>query len=324
MKAIVQDRYGSSDVLRFEDVQRPVPGEDEVLVRVRAAAVNAADWHIMRGDPYLARLALGLRRPKARIRGRDFAGTVEAVGARVTRFAPGDDVFGEVDGTFAEFVTVGDNAVEHKPANLTFEEAAALPLAGVTALIGLRELADVQPGHRVLVIGASGGVGPYAVQLATAAGAEVTAVCSTRNVDLVRSLGADHVIDYTRDQIPQDARFHVVLDLVAKRPLGALRAMATPTGTIILSGGGTSDGGSFFGPMALLIRGALTAKLVRRQRIHQLVATPTRARLTTLRELAESATLRPLIERTYPLAEAPTAIRHLEKDHARTKIVITI
>ena len=324
MKAIVQDRYGSPDVLRLREVDQPVPADNEVLVRVHAASVNARDWHVMRGDPYVARPVLGFGAPKVRIRGTDFAGRVEAVGRGVTRFRPGDEVYGEVDGAFAEYVCVPDGVVERKPANLTFEQAAAMPLAANTALMGLRDAARVRPGQHVLVNGASGGVGTFAVQIAKSFGADVTGVCSTRNTDLVRSIGADHVIDYTREDFTQGGRrYDVVFDLVGNRSLKDCRRALTPTGTLILSGGGVSNGGSLIGPVGLIIRGQLVSRFVR-HRLLVLTATPSTENLATLRELAESAKLTPVIDRTYPLSETPDAIRYLETGHARAKVVITI
>lgn len=327
MKAIVQDRYGSPDVLRLKEVDPPEPAVGEVLVRARAASVNARDWHLMRGDPYLARLAapeLGLRAPKVSIRGTDFAGRVEAVGSSVTRFRPGDDVFGEFRGAFAEYLCVPEDLVEQKPANLSYEEAAALPLAANTALVGLRDAAGVQTGQRVLINGASGGVGPFAVQLGKLYGAEVTGVCSTRNVDLVRSVGADHVIDYTRDDFASTGgRYDVVFDLVGNRSLGELRRVLTPNGTLLLSGGGTSNGGSLFGPMGLMIRGQVLSRFVR-HRLVVLIATPSRGNLAALRELAESGTITPIIDRSYPMAEVADAIRYLEAEHARAKVVVSV
>jgi len=326
MKAIVQDRYGSPEVLQFREVDKPVPADNEVLVRAHAAAVNARDWHVMRGDPYIARLSaeFGLGAPKVKIRGTDFAGRVETVGRGVTRFGPGDEVFGEVNGAFAEYVCVPDELVEPKPANLTFEQAAAMPLAANTALMGLRDVARLQPGQHVLINGASGGVGTFAVQIAKAFGADVTGVCSIRNVDLVRSIGADHVIDYTRDDFTRTGRhYDVVLDLVGNRSLSELRRALTPTGTLILSGGGVSKGGSLIGPIGLIIRAQALSRFVR----HRLViftATPSKDNLATLRELAESGKITPIIDRTYPLAAAPDAIRYLEAEHARAKVVITV
>lgn len=325
MKAVVQDRYGPADVLEFRDIDRPVPAGREVLVRVHAASVNAYDWHFMRGDPLIGRAMMGLRRPKARVRGRDFAGTVEAVGAGVTGVAPGDEVYGEADGAFAEYVCARDGEVGPKPANLTFEQAAAIPLAGNTALIGLRDVARVQPGQTVLVNGASGGVGTFAVQLGKAYGAEVTAVCSTRNVDLVRSLGADRVVDYTQEDFTLGGKqYDVVLDLVGNRSLGEFRRVLTPTGTLILSGGGVYEGGSVVGPMALFLKRRLAAPFARPQQLLEISARQSRANLAALRELAESGRIAPVVERTYPLSEAAEALRYVEVEHARAKIVVTV
>ncbi|TDC66786.1 NAD(P)-dependent alcohol dehydrogenase [Micromonospora sp. KC207] len=327
MKAIVQDRYGPPETLTLADVDVPQPAAGEVLVRVEAAALNAYDWHVMRGDPRMARLALGRSRPRARIRGRDFAGRVEAVGADVRQVRPGDAVFGDLgdaNGAFAEYVCVPEALVAPKPANLTPQQAAALPLAGVTALMGLRDVGRVEPGHRVLVNGASGGVGTLAVQLAKAFDATVTAVCSTRNVDLVRSLGADRVVDYTRDDFTREAGRHdLVFDLVGNRSLTALRRALTPTGTLVLSGGGVYQGGSLVGPVGLIARGRLVAPFVR-HRIAVLTTAPGRQHLDTLRAHAEAGRLTPVVDRTYPLREVPRAIRYLEGEHARAKVVIII
>ncbi|SCF46835.1 NADPH:quinone reductase [Micromonospora matsumotoense] len=326
MKAIVQDRYGPPETLTLTDVDVPVPAADEVLVRVEAAALNAYDWHVMRGDPRMARLTLGPTRPRARIRGRDFAGRVEAVGVDVRQPRPGDSVFGDLgdaNGAFAEYVCVPAGLVAPMPVNLTAPQAAALPLAGVTALQGLRDAGRVGPGQRVLVNGASGGVGTLAVQLARALGATVTGVCSTRNVDLVRSLGADHVVDYTREDFTHGVRHDVLFDLVGNRSLTALRRALTPTGTLVLSGGGVYRGGSLLGPVRLLARGRLLAPFVR-QRIVSLTATPGREHLDTLRAHAEAGRLTPVIDRTYPLSEVPRAIGYLEGEHARAKVVITV
>jgi NADPH:quinone reductase-like Zn-dependent oxidoreductase len=302
-----------------------------VLVRVRASSVNAYDWHVMRGDPYLARLmlpaAFGRKGPKARIRGRDIAGRVEAVGPEVTRFSPGDEVYGDLgdaNGAFAEYVCAPEDLVELKPINLTFEQAAAIPLAGSTALYGLREVAKVEAGQRVLVNGASGGVGTFAVQLAKTFGAEVTGVCSTRNVDLVRSLGADHVIDYSKEDFTRNGvPYDVVLDLVANRSLADFRRALTPTGTLVLSGGGTFTGGSVVGPMRILLQAKLQSRFVR----HRLIdfSTPlTLEHLTTLKTLAESSQLTPAIDRSYALADVPAAITYLETHHAQAKVTITM
>uniref|UniRef100_A0AAU3I879 NAD(P)-dependent alcohol dehydrogenase n=1 Tax=Streptomyces sp. NBC_01393 TaxID=2903851 RepID=A0AAU3I879_9ACTN len=324
MKAITQDRYGSPDVLELREVDTPAVGDEEVLVRVHAASVNARDWHLMRGDPYLARLGLGVRGPKTKIRGTDFAGRVEAVGRAVKRFRPGDEVFGETEGAFAEFVCASDDVVEPKPAALSFEQAAALPLAGNTALMGLRDLAQVQPGQEVLINGASGGVGTFAVQIAKAFGAEVTGVCSARNGELVRSLGADHLIDYAQEDFTRNGqRYDVVFDLVGNHSLAGFRRALKPTGTIVLSGGGVFEGGSVVGPMGLLIRGQVMSRFAR-HRLLVLTATPSKENLATLRELADSGKLTPVIDRTYPFSEAPEAVRYLEGEHARSKVVITV
>jgi NADPH:quinone reductase-like Zn-dependent oxidoreductase len=327
MKAIVQDRYGSPDVLQLKQIDPPAPADNEVLVRVHAAALNAYDWHVMRGDPYLARLSFGLARPKRKIRGRDFAGRVEAVGRDVTRLRAGDEVYGDLaaaNGAFAEYACLPDKLVEPKPANLTFAQAAAIPLAANTALICLRDGARVQAGQHVLINGASGGVGTFAVQIAKAFGAEVTGVCSTRNVDLIRSIGADHVIDYTRDDFTRAAtRYHVVLDLVGNRSLSDCRRVLTPTGTLVLSGGGESNGGSLFGPLGLLMRGRAVAPFVRHRLVAPMAA-PGRETLAALRSLAESGKITPIIDRTYPLSDVPEAIRYLETEHARAKVVITV
>jgi NADPH:quinone reductase-like Zn-dependent oxidoreductase len=323
MKAIVQDRYGSPDRLRLADVETPVPGDHQVLVRVRAAALNARDWHLMRGDPYLMRPGFGMTGPKLRIRGSDFAGEVAAVGPAVTRFVPGDPVYGISDGAFAEYVCAGESVLERKPANLTDAQAAAAPLAGITALIGLRDVAGLQPGQRLLVNGASGGVGTFAVQLGRAYGATVAAVCRTRNVELLRSLRADEVIDYTRDDFTRgDSRYDVVLDLVGNRSLTDLRRVLTPDGTLVLSGGGVSTGGSLFGPLGLMLRGRALDGFVR-QRLRLLTVKPGRESLAALRELIESGQVTPVVDRTYPLAEAADAMRYLETEHARAKVVLT-
>ncbi|HYQ68016.1 NAD(P)-dependent alcohol dehydrogenase [Actinophytocola sp.] len=331
MKAIVQDRYGAPDVLEFTTVATPVAGDDEVLVQVCAASVNAYDWHVMRGDPYLVRVMArelgGLRGPRKRIRGRDVAGRVVATGGHVTGFGVGDEVFGDLggaSGAFAEYAAVPAAQLAHKPAGLTFEQAAAVPLAANTALIALRDVADVRAGQRVLVNGASGGVGTFAVQLAKAYGASVTAVCSTRNAELARELGADEVVDYRREDFTRTGRrYDVVLDLVANRSLRDLRRALAPTGILLLSGGGTSEGGSLVGPLGLVIRAQLAARFAR----HRMVVVsevPSSENLVALRELIESGRLTPVIDRTYPLSETAEAIRYVETEHARAKVVITM
>ncbi|MFF4354887.1 NAD(P)-dependent alcohol dehydrogenase [Streptomyces sp. NPDC001530] len=325
MKAIAQDRYGSPDVLELREFDQPVPAGKDVLVRVHAVSINARDWHLMRGDPYLARLAFGVRRPKVKILGTDFAGRVEAVGPDVKRLRPGDEVFGEADAAFAEYVSAPEDVLDTKPADLTFEQAAALPLAANTALIGLRDVAQVRAGQRVLINGASGGVGTFAVQMAKAYGAEVTGVCSARNADLVESLGADRVIDYAKEDFTRDGqRYDLVFDLVGNRSLTEFRRALTPTGTVILSGGGVSEGGSLIGPMGLIMRGQALAPFVR-HKLGQLMAKPSGENLAELRKLVECGKLVPVIDRTYgSLSEVPEAIRYMEVEHVRAKVVVTV
>lgn len=324
MKAVVQTRYGSSDTLTLQDVDDPVPGAHEVRVRVRAASLNARDWHLMRGDPYIARLSaeFGRHAPKEPIRGSDFAGTVDAVGAAVAGLRIGDEVYGECDGALAEYVCAPERLVALKPANLTFEQAAAMPLAATTALQGLS--GRVRPGQTVLINGASGGVGTFAVQIAKALGAEVTAVCSTRNAELARSLGADHVVDYTRDD-PMRAgrRYDVLFDLVANRSLRDLRRALAPRGTLILSGGGVFEGGTLLGPIGLLVRSTALAPFIR-QTIVVLRTDPGAVHLDALRELAEAGTVVPAIDRTFDLSSAADGLRYLEVEHARAKVVVTV
>lgn len=326
MKAIVQDKYGPPGILRLREVDPPVPAAGEVLVRVRAAAVNARDWHVMRGDPYVARLVFGFGGPKPRIRGTDIAGRVAALGPGVTQYQVGDEVYGDVEGAFAEYVRAPLGSVARKPANLTFEQAAAVPLAASTALVGLRDAGGLKPGQSVLINGASGGVGTFAIQIGRALGARVTAVCSTRNIDLVRSLGADHVIDYTRDDFTRGGqRYDIVFDLVANRSLAACRRVLAPTGTLLLSGGGVSGvRPKLLGPIGLILKGTVLSRFVR-QRLLPLNATaPTTDTLAALRELIESGQVTPVVDRTYPLPEVPEAIRYMEVEHTRAKVVITI
>ncbi|MGV9408532.1 NAD(P)-dependent alcohol dehydrogenase [Nocardia sp. NPDC003693] len=323
MKAIVQRVYGSSAALTVGDVERPDAGAGEVLVRVRAASVNARDWHVMRGDPKIARWmdrsVFRRKGPTNLVQGGDFAGTVEAVGEGVTDIAVGDEVFGEaVSGAFAEYLAVPRALLERKPKNLSFEEAAAVPLAANTALTCLRH---IKSGDRVLIIGASGGVGTFAVQIARAKGAEVTAVCSTRNVEAAKSLGAGRVFDYTRETVT--GRYDTVLDLAGARGLRELLRLVEPTGTLVLSGGGNFDGGSVFGPVGLLALGQLARPFVKPSiSVPQAEQTP--SSLTELRELIEAGHVRPAIDRTYPLDETPAAIAYMESEHARAKIVITV
>lgn len=327
MKALVQDTYGTSDVLRLDEVDRPEPGAGEVLVRVAAASVNAADWHIMRGEPRIARLMdrkiFGRTGPRERVRGRDLAGTVEAVGAGVTGWQVGDEVLGEDEATLAEYVAVPATCLARKPEALSFVEAAALPLAAVTADLCLTR-GGVAAGHEVLVIGASGGVGTYAVQLAAARGATVTGVCRTANVDLVTSLGAAEVVDYTREDFTRrQASYDVVVDLVGNRGLRDLRRVVAPGGTLVLSGGGNPGEGRYLGPIGLMAKGGLFGRLLG-LRVQIPTAAPDAQRLGDLAAMAARGEVRPVIDRTYPLADAAAAVRHLEVEHARGKIVVTM
>ncbi|MGH2816673.1 MAG: NAD(P)-dependent alcohol dehydrogenase [Actinomycetota bacterium] len=315
-------RYGAPDVLEFQEVDEPVVHDDDVLVRVRAASANPRDWHFMRGLPAFMRLQFGLRNPKHSGLGSDVAGQVEAVGKNVTRFRPGDEVFADVlTGGFAEYTCVPEALLELKPANLTFEQAAAVPLAALTALQGLRDRGRVQPGQKVLIIGAAGGVGTFAVQLAKLSGAEVTGVCSTGKVDLVRSLGADHVIDYTREDFTRgDQRYDLVLQLAGTSSPADCRRALTPSGTLLLSSG--ESAGRWIGPVGRIIKAVVLSPFVD-QRLAPFLARQSREDLQTVRELIEQGKLSPVIDRTYPLRETPEAIRHLEQGHARGKIVIT-
>jgi NADPH:quinone reductase-like Zn-dependent oxidoreductase len=324
MKAIVQDRFGSPDVLRFMDVDPPEIGPDDVLVRVHAAAINPYDWHMLRGDPYVARLmgGVGLTRPKHRIAGADGAGRVERVGANVTDLHPGDDVLGWFDGSFAESARAAADRVVRKPAQLSFEEAAAVPMAGETALRAIRDVGQVQGGHRVLVNGAAGGVGHLAVQIAVGSGAEVTGVCSTRNVQLVRSLGAAHVLDYTAaDFTDGKQQYDVILDNVGNQPLRRLRRALTPTGTLVYNAGGSP--GHVFGPIGSILRVAAVNGVVR-QRLRPLSSDWTRDDLLAVTELIEAGKLTPVVDRTFALADTAAGLRHVEQGHARGKVVVTV
>ena len=322
MQAITYHRYGAPDVLELEEVDAPALGEDEVLVRVRAASVNPRDWHYLRGLPYIMR-PIGLRIPKDGGLGSDMAGQVEAVGRAVTRFRPGDEVYAFVlAGGFAGYARVPENVLGPKPANLSFEQAAAVPLAALTALQSLRDHGRVQPGQRVLIIGASGGVGTFAVPLAKLFGAEVTGVCSTRNLELVRSLGADHVIDYTREDFAGNGRrYDLVFQLAGTRSPAAIRRALTPKGRLILSSGESS--GRWVGPMDRIVKAAALSPFVP-QTLAPFEAKQSRDDLQVLKDLIEAGKLTPVIDRTYPLRETPEALRYLEKGHARGKVVITV
>jgi NADPH:quinone reductase-like Zn-dependent oxidoreductase len=323
MRAIVQDTYGSTDVLEIRDIDKPEIADDEVLVRVHAAGVDRGVWHLMTGLPYPVRIAgYGLRAPKTPVPGRDVAGVVEAVGNDVTRFQPGDEVFGIGKGAFAEYARALENNLAPKPANLTFEQAAAVAISGLPALQGLRDHGRVGPGQKVLIIGASGGVGTFAVQLANVFGAEVTAVCSTTKVDMVRSLGADHVIDYTRDDFAEgEQRYDVILDIGGNPSLSRLRRALAPKGTLVIVGGET--GGRWLGGTDRQLRALLLSRFVD-QKLTTFISTENHEDMIVLKELIEAGKVTPVIDRTYPLTEAPQAIRYLEQGHARGKVVITV
>ena len=322
MKAIVYCDYGSPDVLKVEDIEKPAPGDDQVLVRVRAASVNPLDWHYMRGTPYFMRLGAGLRKPKVTRLGVDFAGTVEAVGRNVNRFKPGDEVFGGRTGAFAQYVLVReDRAVALKPANLTFEQAASVGVAAITALQGLRDKGQIQPGQKVLINGASGGVGTFAVQIAKSFGADVTGVCSTRNVDMVRSIGADHVIDYTKEDFTKSAeRYDLILDNVGNHSLLESRRVLNPKGKYIMVGG---PAGRWIDPLPRAISALVLSRFVS-QDIRLFLADLNQSDLNILRDLMQAGKVTPVIDRRYRLSEIPEAIRYLEQGHARGKVVITL
>jgi NADPH:quinone reductase-like Zn-dependent oxidoreductase len=323
VKAIVQDAYGSVDVLKVEEIDKPDIGDDDLLVRVRAAGVDPGVWHLMTGLPYLVRIGgFGLRAPKARVRGTDLSGRVEAVGRNVTHFRIGDEVFGVCDGAFAEHARVGEDKIALKPADLSFEQAAAMPSSALTALQGLRDHGEVQAGQHVLIIGAAGGVGTFAVQLAKTFGAEVTGVCSTTKTDLVRSIGADHVIDYTRDDFARSGqRYDVILDTAGNRPLSHLRNALNPRGTLVIVGG--EAGGRWLGGTDRQLRALALSPFVG-HRLRAFIAVARRADLRFLAERVAAGEVTPVIDRTYSLSEAPEAIRYLEKGRARGKLVIVI
>jgi NADPH:quinone reductase-like Zn-dependent oxidoreductase len=325
MKAIVQDRYGTSEVLELRNIDKPLIGDNEVLIRVRAAAVNPGDWAIMGGLPYIARPVYGMGKPKNRVRGTDVAGEVEAVGASVTRFRPRDEVFGSskhLGGAFAEYAAVSQDALAPKPANLSFEQAAAVPMAGYVALQALRDHGKVQAGQKVLVNGASGGIGTFAVQIAKSLGAEVTGVTSTRNVDLVRSIGADHVIDYTNVDFTRTGQhYDFILDNVANHSLSDLRRALAPRGMLVPNGGGfdhrwVASGGR-------LIRAKLSFAFAS-QRLATFIVSPNQENLVVLAALIETGKVTPVIDRAYPLSETRQALDHVGGGHARGKVVVTV
>ncbi len=319
MKAIVQDRYGSAEVLKARDIAKPEIGDNEVLVRVHAASIHVGDWILMTGSPFIMRLATGLRKPKNAVPGTDVAGTVEAVGRDVTRLQPGDDVFGWATGAFAEYAHAAEDQFVKKPANLTFEQAASVGVSATTALQLLRDNGKVQPGQKVLVNGASGGVGTFAIQIAKAFGAEVTGVSSTKNVDMVRSIGADHVIDYTHEDFTTRAeRYDLILDNVGNHSMARTRRALAPGGMLISNGGGHADG-----KLGRTIRTMLVSMVVRQQ-ASPTVKSQNHDDLVALKGLVEAGKVRPVIDRTYPLLQTAEAIGHVAAGHARGTVVISV
>jgi NADPH:quinone reductase-like Zn-dependent oxidoreductase len=322
MKAIVYRCYGSPDVLTYEDIEKPMPGDDEVLVKVHAASVNPLDWHYMRGSPYFIRLGSGVGAPKDIRLGVDFAGTVEAVGKDVQQFKPGDEVFGGANGAFSEYVTVRDSrALAMKPANITFEQAASVPIAAITALQALRDKGKIKTGHRVLINGASGGVGTFAVQIAKSFGAEVTGVCSTRNVEMVRSIGADHVFDYKKENYTESGKqYDLIIDNVGNHSLLANRRVLSPEGVLVIVGGA---GGNWLGPLIRPIKALLLSPFVGQEFV-LILAQLRQEDLAILGDLMQAGTVTPVIDRSYRLSEVPAAIRYSEEGHARGKIVVDL
>jgi len=323
MRAVVHDSFGSPDVLEIRELEKPAPIDDEVLVRVRAASVNPADWYGVHGRPWVARPQMGLFKPKESRVGVDFAGTVEAVGGNVTEFRPGDEVFGGRSGCYAEYVCVREErAVVPRPANVTFEQAAAVPVAALTALQGLRDKGQLQPGQKVLINGASGGVGTFAVQIAKALGAEVTAVCSTRNVELVRSIGADHVIDYTHEDFTRsDQRYDLMLDIAGSRSWSECRRVLNPQATLVIVG--APKGNRLIGPLSHIVKVRLAAVRSSRKVVF-FIAKFNKADMLILRELLEAGKVTPVIDRRYELSEIADAFRYLGEGHAQGKIVLIV
>ena len=321
MKAIVYCDYGAPDVLKLETIAKPVPNDDQVLIKVRAASVNPYDWHFMRGEPYVMRIGNGLRKPKNTRIGVDFSGVVEAVGKNVTQFKPGDEVFGGRSGAFAEYIVMLEKNLIPKPENISFEQAGAVQIAGLTALQGLRDAGNLQAGQKVLINGASGGVGTFAVQIAKSLGANVTGVCSSRNVELVRSLGADHVIDYTKDDYTSGAeRYDLILDMVGNHGLLANRRALTADGKYVMIGG---PKGRWLSPLDTIIRAFLLQPFVK-QEMKFMMSKINRDDLMLLRDLMHSAKVTPVIDRTYPLPQTSEAVAYVESGRARGKVVITV
>jgi NADPH:quinone reductase-like Zn-dependent oxidoreductase len=325
MKAIVYCDYGVPN-LKLQEIEKPTPADDQLLVKVRAASVNPLDWHFIEGTPYVMRMGVGLRKPKETRLGVDFAGTVEAVGKNVTKFKPGDEVFGGRTGAFADYVCVRESrAVALKPANITFEQAASVPIAAITALQGVRDKGKVQPGQKVLINGASGGVGTFAVQIAKSYGADVTGVCSTKNLDMVRTLGADHVIDYTKEDFTKgDQRYDVILDNVANHSLSECRRVLNPDGKYVLIGGGGVSESRWVGPgLTHALKAMLLSKFVS-QKMGMMLADLNHNDLAFLADLMQSGKVTPVIDRTYKLSDLADAIRYLEQGHARGKVVVSV
>ena len=322
MKAIVYKEYGSPDILHLEDVEKPTPKDNEVLIKVQAVAVNAADLHLLRADPFLIRLGSGLLKPKNTILGADIAGRVEAVGTNVKQFQVGDEVFGDISacgwGGFAEYVCACEAALVLKPANVTFEQAAAVPMAAVTALQGLRNKGHVQPGQKVLINGASGGVGSFAVQIAKSFGAEVTAVCSTQNVEMVRSIGADHVIDYTQEDFTQnEQQYDLIMAANGYHPISDYKRALSPKGIYVMTGGSGAQ------MSQAMIQGSWIS-MTGSQKMGNLLAKPNQKDLAYMKGLLEASKVSPVIDRYYPLSEVPAALRYLEGGHAKGKVIITM
>src|SRR5664280_3034775 len=318
MKAIVYYNYGPPDVFKYEEIEKPTAGDDEVLVRVRAASVNPLDWHFMRGTPYFVRVMTGLRRPKVTRLGVDVAGQVEAVGRNVTQFKPSDEVFGTCRGAFAEYACTSESALVMKPDNVTLEQAASVPIAAFTALQGLRDKGQIQPGQRVLINGAAGGVGTFAVQIAKSFGADVTGVCSTRNVEMVRSIGADQVIDYTKEDYTKGTqRYDLIFDTVGNHWLSDDRRVLTPRGTLVIVGAPSDD--PWIGPLSRFLKAFGISPFVSQKLISFLADANKTDDLDTLRDLMQAGKLTPVIDRQYRLSETPAAIRYLETGHARGK-----
>jgi NADPH:quinone reductase-like Zn-dependent oxidoreductase len=322
MKAIVYCDYGPPEVLRFEAISKPVPNDNQVLIKVRAASVNPYDWHFMRGAPYLVRMEAGLRKPKVIRLGGDVAGQIEAVGKNVTQFKAGDEVFGLCSGSFAEYC-LGRSKLAMKPANVPFEQAASVPVAGITALQALRK-AKVASGQKVLINGASGGVGTFAVQIAHSLGADVTGVCSTRNVDMVMSLGADQVIDYTKgDFTKEPRRYDAIIDCVGNRGLAEFRQVLTPGGNLVMIGGGGPNEGKWIAPLLGPLHALIVSPFVK-QKLGMMLAEVNKDDLVTLAAMMEKGQLKPVIDRSYKLSQVPDAVRYLEAGHARGKVIVVL